>query len=198
MVDICNRHPEHEWPCPICTKMRSTRSYNSDSLPRQLDRPYHKKNLEIILRDLNNYTSDELSRALLRLAVVADPLVLSEQEFMQARISAAFADGMDNNNQRNEYFGIPLDDGLPTPDPTSTEYTAFCCQDDAVGSIWIECIGPFRPDDPIDFVIQTAKEHCAEAWGSFEEDGVTPDISNIHCLGLAAGDINILHWEDPA
>lgn len=53
-----------------------------------LDKSYHEKNLKIILRDINTYTQDEYSRALLRLVCVADPIVMTEPEFTQQRLKA--------------------------------------------------------------------------------------------------------------
>lgn len=38
----------------------------------KLDVPYFEKNLKVILRDIKNYTSDEMGRALQRLADVAN------------------------------------------------------------------------------------------------------------------------------
>lgn len=46
-----------------------------------LDVSYFKGKLELILRDIKNYTPDELSRELLRLGVTADKNVLQETEF---------------------------------------------------------------------------------------------------------------------
>lgn len=46
-----------------------------------VDKPYIKKNLERILRDLEQYNAEELSRALLRLAKVSDHRVFDEDEF---------------------------------------------------------------------------------------------------------------------
>ncbi|MBE8232382.1 MAG: hypothetical protein HAW67_01510 [Endozoicomonadaceae bacterium] len=42
---------------------------------------YNKRKLESILKDINCYTPDELSRELARLAVTADKSVLQEAEF---------------------------------------------------------------------------------------------------------------------
>jgi len=46
-----------------------------------VDVSYNKKKLDTIIRDLPNYTSDELARELARLVVVNDPNVLKENEF---------------------------------------------------------------------------------------------------------------------
>jgi hypothetical protein len=45
------------------------------------DKEYQKKSLGIILRDLNSYKKDELSRSLLRLAFLVDEGVINEDEF---------------------------------------------------------------------------------------------------------------------
>ena len=60
-----------------------------------LDADYHRGKLEIILRDIQFYTPEELSRSLLRLAVVARPIVLTETEFVNARMNA-IQDNMNN------------------------------------------------------------------------------------------------------
>lgn len=46
-----------------------------------IDQNYQRKNLKIILRDLDQYSGEELSRSLLRLAKVAEHKVFSEEEF---------------------------------------------------------------------------------------------------------------------
>ena len=46
-----------------------------------LDASYLQQKLELLLRDADNYTPDEMARALARLAVVADSTVLCEAEF---------------------------------------------------------------------------------------------------------------------
>lgn len=46
-----------------------------------VDAPYFHGKLSIILRDIENYTPDELARSLARLVVVADKDVLAESEF---------------------------------------------------------------------------------------------------------------------
>ena len=46
-----------------------------------VDRDYFTKKLEIIIRDMRNYTPDELARSLGRLAMVADSDVMQEPEF---------------------------------------------------------------------------------------------------------------------
>ena len=62
-------------------------------------------------------------------------------------------------------------------------FTGFCQSKDGTGTIWIESF-----ESPRQFAIQEAKCLCAKAWD------VDPD--DIHVLGIAEGDVNILHWED--
>ena len=49
---------------------------------------YYKKKLELVIRDINDYTPDEYARQLLRLVAVANPLVMNEDEFTKARLQA--------------------------------------------------------------------------------------------------------------
>jgi hypothetical protein len=51
------------------------------------DKKYQKKNLEIILRDLNSYKKDEYSRSLLRLSLLVDSDVINEDEFNKDIVS---------------------------------------------------------------------------------------------------------------
>lgn len=64
------------------------------------------------------------------------------------------------------------------------DYTAFCQDINGEGTIWIEQV---QAED-LDSAIKTAQRECAEAWGYNECD--------VHVLGISAGDIEILHWED--
>ena len=67
-----------------------------------------------------------------------------------------------------------------------TKFTAFCQDADAQGTIWIN---PVEASD-IEAAKAAAIAGCAVDWGYDEDD--------IHCLGIAAGDVEILHWEDQA
>lgn len=49
---------------------------------------YHKQKLELILRDIENYTAEEFARELLRQVVVASPITITEPEFNKARLKA--------------------------------------------------------------------------------------------------------------
>jgi len=63
-------------------------------------------------------------------------------------------------------------------------YTGFCQQSNDAGTIWIET---FKAPD-LDSAIKKAQKLCAEAWYYNKED--------IHVLGILAGDVEVLHWED--
>lgn len=63
-------------------------------------------------------------------------------------------------------------------------YTAFCQQASGGGTIWIETVE--APDQ--DSAIELARTTCASEWGYDRED--------VHVLGLALGNVNILMWDD--
>lgn len=58
-----------------------------------VDAPYFHGKLSLVLRDLENYTPDELARSLARLVVVADKNVLAEPEFTPEQSQAAPGSG---------------------------------------------------------------------------------------------------------
>ena len=76
-------------------------------------------------------------------------------------------------------------------------YTAFCQASDGRGTIWIDTVGvPSLGPDPeitdagaqIEAAKLVARIACADAWGC--------DPDDVHCLGLAKGDVEIVDWED--
>lgn len=75
-------------------------------------------------------------------------------------------------------------------------FTAFCCEADKVGTIWIDLVelkqedidkslGPWQVTA---LLCRQAERKCAEDWG------LEPDA--VHCLGLIRGDVEVYHWED--
>ena len=46
-----------------------------------LDVSYFRRYFELMVRDVNNYTPDEMARSLARMSVVADDKVIKESEF---------------------------------------------------------------------------------------------------------------------
>ena len=66
-------------------------------------------------------------------------------------------------------------------------YTAFCCENTIGGTIWIDTIEvPFDCD--VIAATDIARQVCADCWEY--------NIDDVHCLGLAEGNVNILYWED--
>ena len=66
-------------------------------------------------------------------------------------------------------------------------YTVFCCNVWCTKDRWIEAIEV--PNDwDLDQVNDAARERCAEAWE------VCP--TDIQCVGIAEGTVNILYWKD--
>lgn len=64
-------------------------------------------------------------------------------------------------------------------------YTAFCQDRDSGGSTWISIV---EATDTESAIIE-ARTRCADDWGY-------DDPEDIHVLGIAKGDITILHWDD--
>jgi hypothetical protein len=63
-------------------------------------------------------------------------------------------------------------------------YTAFCQERGNSGTIWISSVEAENLDD----AIELAAENCAYDWSY--------PVDEVHVLGVAQGDVSILHWED--
>lgn len=63
-------------------------------------------------------------------------------------------------------------------------YTAFCQEKGGSGTIWISQVEAPDTDKAVDAAIAS----CAADWEYDPED--------VHCLGIAAGNVNIVFWED--
>lgn len=63
-------------------------------------------------------------------------------------------------------------------------YTVFCQESDARGTIWIEAIRAKNLEEAKIY----GRDACAADWERSPEA--------IHVLGVAAGDVTILDWED--
>lgn len=74
--------------------------------------------------------------------------------------------------------------GGSTATPAEQTYTAFCQQSDGRGTIWIGTVTAETVADATD----AARRHCAQDWGY--------DVADVHCLGLVAGNVVVVHWED--
>lgn len=69
-------------------------------------------------------------------------------------------------------------------------YTAFCQEDDGTGTIWI---APVKAES-MEAAKEQAVKDCARDWGRDGDDW--KDGNGIHLLGLAAGDVKIIEWND--
>lgn len=76
-----------------------------------------------------------------------------------------------------------LDTGATIAGNAAT-FTVFCQDADGGGTIWIDGVEA----DNKESAIEQGRAACAEDWGF--------DVDNVHCLGLAAGDVKILQWDD--
>lgn len=63
-------------------------------------------------------------------------------------------------------------------------YTAFCRDIDGEGTIWIEAVHA----DNLEHAGQVAREKCTADWNC--------DPAHVECIGLAEGNVTILHWQD--
>lgn len=63
-------------------------------------------------------------------------------------------------------------------------YTAFCQQPNGRGTIWINNVEA----DSLEQATVLACEDCACDWACEPEE--------VHCLGIAEGDVTILYWDD--
>lgn len=91
-----------------------------------------------------------------------------------------------------------------TPAATAT-YTAFCQQENNMGTTWIECVEVPACDnkqEEMDNASREAVEQCANAWSGFDDceewdeevEGV--DTDGIVCIGLIRGNVDIAMWDD--
>lgn len=73
---------------------------------------------------------------------------------------------------------------------TNQIYTAFCTGVSDQATTWIQAIHvPNEPRSNLEMrAAQQAKQECAEAWGC--------ELKEVHCLGLAEGNIEIAYWDD--
>ena len=72
-------------------------------------------------------------------------------------------------------------------------FTVFCQQVDQLGTIHIDTVEAAD----LDTAIQAGREQCLADWnGGASESNEPFTLEDIHCLGIAAGDVRILHWQD--
>jgi len=77
------------------------------------------------------------------------------------------------------------------PATSTSTYTVFCCQAGGQGTTHIDTVE--ATDLPS--AILADREQCLRDWNGSETGSLSLD--EIHCLGVAEGDIQILHWKDP-
>jgi hypothetical protein len=75
----------------------------------------------------------------------------------------------------------------------ATTFTVFCQESGGGGTIHIASVEAAD----LEAAIIAGKQQCIDDWSA----GSSPDESRwneetVHCLGIAAGNIVILHWED--
>ena len=77
--------------------------------------------------------------------------------------------------------------------PHATTFTVFCQESGGTGTIHIASVEAAD----LEAAIIAGKQQCIDDWSV----GSTPDESQwnqetVHCLGVAAGNIDIFYWED--
>ena len=72
-------------------------------------------------------------------------------------------------------------------------FTVFCQQTDQPSTIHIDTVEA----TDLNSAIEIGRQQCLDDWnGSTNESEASFTIKNIHCLGVAEGDVTILHWAD--
>ena len=72
-------------------------------------------------------------------------------------------------------------------------FTVFCQQVDRRGTIHIDSVE--APD--LASAIQAGRGQCLADWNGGATGANPPfTLEDIHCLGVAQGDVTILHWQD--
>jgi len=93
---------------------------------------------------------------------------------------------------------------LPTL-PSVRCFTVFCQESGGAGTIHIAS----NEATDLESAIIAGKQQCIKDWSSGFEEGEEEvegkgegkgeslwSLESVHCLGVAAGDVEILHWED--
>jgi hypothetical protein len=72
-------------------------------------------------------------------------------------------------------------------------FTVFCQQADQFGTIHIDTVEAAD----LKSAIQAGREQCLADWNGGASGPDAPlTLKDIHCLGVAEGDVTILHWQD--
>ncbi len=75
---------------------------------------------------------------------------------------------------------------------TPSTFTIFCQQIDKIGTIHIDSVEA----EDLASAILAGKIQCLNDWNAGSSEAPF-QLADIHCLGVAEGDIRILHWQDP-
>ena len=74
-----------------------------------------------------------------------------------------------------------------------TTFTVFCQEVGGSGTIHIDSVEAAD----LASAIQAGREQCLADWNGGTSEADAPlTLEDIHCLGVAAGDVTILHWND--
>jgi hypothetical protein len=72
-------------------------------------------------------------------------------------------------------------------------FTVFCQQADQLGTTHIDSV---KAED-LESAILAGRQQCLTVWNGGATGENTPfTLEDIHCLGVAAGEVEILHWHD--
>ena len=72
-------------------------------------------------------------------------------------------------------------------------FTVFCQQTDHFGTIHIDSVEALD----LESAVQAGREQCLADWNGGASGSDAPfTLEDIHCLGVAKGDVRILHWQD--
>jgi len=72
-------------------------------------------------------------------------------------------------------------------------FTVFCQQSDQLGTIHIDTV---KAGD-LESAIQAGRAQCLADWNGGAAGAEAPfTLEDIHCLGVAEGEVTILHWQD--
>ena len=77
--------------------------------------------------------------------------------------------------------------------PVVPSFTVFCQETGGNGTIHIDHIEAAD----LESAITAGKQRCIDDWSAGLTEGESPwNMETVHCLGVAAGDVDILHWQD--
>ena len=75
--------------------------------------------------------------------------------------------------------------------PVVPTFTVFCQEASGQGTIHIAEVEAANLED----AITVGKQQCIDDWSTGPDD-TRWNMETVHCLGVASGDVEILHWQD--